>query len=162
MGRVLVDDDERAANRGEDVRAVELPQLGLGRRPGHGRLVRGVRRRGGDGAAVHAGVEPELRLVGGRLGHAARPGGFRGVAVDDRERRMEVGELFRARARDEAEHAVVVGEADLALGGMDVHVEPIGRDLEPEGGDREAAARDEVAVGLAHRLPRVGSGSSAG
>ena len=54
-------------------------------------------------------------------------------------------------ADDQPAHRGGVAEADLGLGGMDVDVDLVERDLEEQGRDRVAVAGDEVAIGGAQR-----------
>jgi hypothetical protein len=77
--------------------------------------------------------------------------------VHDRERRVDRGQRLRARRGDEREHAVVVGEAHLALRRVHVHVQPVGRHREPHHRRGEASVREQVAVGVPQRLRQRGA-----
>ncbi len=54
-------------------------------------------------------------------------------------------------ADDEAAHRLRVAEANLGLGGMNVHVDGGGIEVDEQGGKRVTALRHEVAVRRAQR-----------
>ena len=65
---------------------------------------------------------------------------------------MELRQLLRAGAGDQAEHRVLVGEPHLTLGRVDVHIQATGRDAEPQRGGGEASRGEQVPVRLAQGL----------
>ena len=150
MRGVLIQDHEPATHRRQDVGAVELPELGLtvAWRGGlgrwrHGRFGRRARR---------WRLEPEIGLSARLFGHALAPARFRGAALHHGEGWVETREGPGARPRDKGEHEMLVREAHLALGRMDVHVHPPRWNREPQRGRWKAPGRQQVPVRLAQGL----------
>ncbi len=91
------------------------------------------------------------RRVRARTGRGAQ--GERGAEAGERRARRVVpcpaGERALDRADDQAADGVGLAETQLGFGGVDVDVELVGREVEPDCGDGEAAVGDDVAVGHA-------------
>jgi len=144
---VLVEQDEPALvleHQIETERLAQIAQLGERERRGR-RRVRLTRLLGREPAAEEAAREWEVRGVG------------RGGARRAREHRARCGRRPRAaahggadRAAQQVRHRARVAEAHLPLRRVHVHVDELRVDLQEHDGDRVAAGRQRVAVGIAH------------
>ena len=161
MRCVLIDEVDAVGALRDDVSPVDLPERVEDRQPDRARDPRRLGRRGRrelhvGAARLGAESEADLRRLGRPLPpvsplHPVFEAGGRQGSADGRYGRRREDDLAHRSAQCAVQRPLV-GEPDLGLRRVHVHVDVGGRQLELDDGDRVSAGRERGIVSLLDRI----------